>query len=124
MPLPKWLGRFNGRMLNPKAVEKGERPVITHVGRSSGRTYRTPLDAFPFDGGYIFFPLYGSDSDWVQNVLAAGEATLTVDDVEIGLTAPTLISRDKVVQLLASTVKPPAKFMNVVDYLKMDLKTR
>lgn len=122
MPLPKWLGRFNGRMLNPKAVEKGDRPVITHVGRSSGRDYQTPLDAFPFDGGYVFFPLYGSDSDWVLNVLAAGEATLTVDHVDIELTAPALIARDEVSELLPSTVKPPARFMNVNEFLRMDLK--
>ena len=124
MPLPKWLGRFNERMLNLKAVEKGDRPVITHVGRSSGRTYRTPLDAHPVDTGYVFFPLYGSDSDWVQNVLAAGEATLTVDHVDIVLTAPTLISRDEVSQLLPSTVKPPARLLNVSDLLRMHLKTQ
>jgi len=123
MPLPRWLGRFNGRIFNPKVIKKGDIAVITHVGRSSGRNYQTPLDAFPFDGGYVFFPLYGSDSDWVLNVMAAGEATLTVDHVDIVLTAPTVITRDEVSQLLPSTVKPPAKFMNVSDFLRMDLKT-
>jgi hypothetical protein len=51
-----------------------------HVRRTSGATYRTPLEAHPIDDGYIFILVYGSDSDWVQDVLAAGTATLNVDN--------------------------------------------
>ncbi|MGF1595335.1 MAG: nitroreductase/quinone reductase family protein [Acidimicrobiales bacterium] len=63
----------------------GNRPVIRHVGRSSGRPYRTPLEALPVDGGFIFTLVYGSRSDWVQNVLAAGEATLEVEGKVVDL---------------------------------------
>jgi deazaflavin-dependent oxidoreductase (nitroreductase family) len=50
--------------------------VVSHVGRKSGRTYRTPVVAFPNAGGYIIALVYGSESDWVKNVLAAGSCEL------------------------------------------------
>ncbi|MGH7511276.1 MAG: hypothetical protein ACREMZ_17775, partial [Gemmatimonadales bacterium] len=50
----------------------GSRPVLIHVGRSSGKTYRTPLDAHPLPDGYLFIPLHGPSTDWVKNVLVAG----------------------------------------------------
>lgn len=42
MPLPRWWRRINKHPLNPRELERGARPVLTHVGRDSGRTYRTP----------------------------------------------------------------------------------
>ena len=64
------------------------------MGRSSGKTYGTPLDAHPVDGGYIFIVMYGSDSDWVQNVVAAGAAKLEIDGDEVELASPRLISKE------------------------------
>jgi len=49
---------------------------VSHVGRKSGRVYRTPLNAFRTDGGYIIALTYGAESDWVKNVLAAGSCEL------------------------------------------------
>jgi len=54
MPMPKWWGHVNKRVFNPGQIKKGVSPVLTHVGRASGRTFQTPLDAHPVDGGYIF----------------------------------------------------------------------
>jgi deazaflavin-dependent oxidoreductase (nitroreductase family) len=50
--------------------------IVTHVGRTSGRAYRTPVNAFRADGGYIIALTYGPESDWVKNVLAAGSCAL------------------------------------------------
>ena len=44
MPLPRWLAHINKRVFNPMEVRRGARPVLIHTGRSSGKTYRTPLD--------------------------------------------------------------------------------
>jgi deazaflavin-dependent oxidoreductase (nitroreductase family) len=63
-------------------IKRGNRPVLSHVGRSSGKTYETPLDAHAVEGGYIFIANYGRDSDWVKNILAAGTAALRVDGDE------------------------------------------
>lgn len=120
MPLPTWLARVNKRLFNKLELKRGVRPVLTHVGRSSGKTYRTPLDAHRVDDGYIFIMNYGSDSDWVKNILAAGTATLSVDGIEIELTAPRVVTKDEAWRQLPETTKAPPEFMRVTEYLKME----
>jgi deazaflavin-dependent oxidoreductase (nitroreductase family) len=110
MPYPRWLAKVNKRVFNPREVSKGERPVVIHVGRSSGTVYRTPLDAYPTIGGYLLVVRYGPDSDWVRNVLAAGGASLRVDGEEFYLDSPRLVSRDDAVTQLAPGVEPAKDF--------------
>ena len=78
MPYPRWLARINKVLFNPRMIRKGSYPVVRHVGRVSGTAYETPLDAFPTTSGYVLVCRYGPTSDWVQNVLATGGATLWV----------------------------------------------
>ena len=121
MPVPMWVAEVNKRVFNPMEKRKGKRPVITHVGRSSGKTYQTPLDAHEVDGGFIFILMYGSKSDWVQNVLAAGTASVTKDGKIFELESPRLISEDEAWQQLPATVQAPPGVLNVSEYLRMDL---
>ncbi len=122
MPVPRWVAQVNKRVFNPLELRRGVRPVLTHVGRSSGKTYRTPLDAHPVDGGYIFIVMYGSDSDWVQNVLAAGAVTLEIDGDEFELVSPRLVSKEVAWQLLSATTKAPPEYLRVTEYLRMDVR--
>ncbi|MFA9431740.1 nitroreductase family deazaflavin-dependent oxidoreductase [Egicoccus sp. AB-alg2] len=121
MPMPRWWTQINKRVFNPLELRRGERPVLTHVGRSSGTIYRTPLDAHPVDGGYVFILVYGSRSDWVRNVLAAGHARLTRDGQEIDLTAPRLVTETEAWRALGDGVKRPPSFLHIDEYLRMDL---
>ena len=122
MPVPMWVAQVNKRVFNPLELRRGVRPVLAHVGRSSEKTYRTPLAAYPVDGGYIFIVMYGSDSDWVKNVLAAGAATLEIDGGEFELVSPRLVSKEDAWQLLSPTTKAPPNFLRVTDYLQMDVR--
>ena len=122
MPIPMWVAQINKRVLNPLELRRGVRPVLTHVGRSSGKTYRTPLDAHPVDGGYIIIVMYGPDSDWVQNVLAAGAATLEIEGEEFELMSPRLVSKEDAWRLLSTTTKAPPDYLRVTEYLQMDLR--
>jgi deazaflavin-dependent oxidoreductase (nitroreductase family) len=121
MPMPRWWGPINKRLFNPRAIAGGRWPVLTHVGRTSGATYRTPLDAHPVDGGYVFVLVYGSGSDWVQNVLAAGRARLCVEGEELDLTAPRLIGQDAAFQALPDEVRRPPRMLRITGFLRMDL---
>ncbi len=118
MPYPRWLAKINKRLFNPGQVRKGKYPVVTHIGRTSGHTYRTPLDAFPTKTGYVLVARYGPESDWVQNVLAAGEATLRVDGTEHLLGSPRLVDLDDALDALADD--PPKDFTRAEDFLLMD----
>ncbi len=80
MPIPRRIARFNRRFTNQLTLKvAGYLPgfaIVSHVGRKSGRAYRTPVNAFRTDSGYIIALTYGSESDWVKNVLAAGSCEL------------------------------------------------
>ena len=122
MPYPRWLAKMNKRVVNPKAIRKGEYPVVTHVGRTSGRSYQTPLDAYPTKNGYVLVARYGPESDWVQNILAAETATLRIDGEESSLDSPRLVSQKEALDVLVADV-PPADFTKAQDFVLMDHQT-
>ena len=118
MPVPRFMGRVNKRIFNPMEIRRGKRPVLTHVGRSTGTAYRTPMDAHAVAGGYVFFVLYTSRCDWVQNVLAAGSARLRIEGAEVDLRAPRLIDADEAGEAVDGSVKMPT--IKGAEYLRMD----
>ena len=120
MPMPRWWGHINKRMFDPRAIASGRWPVLTHVGRTSGTTYRTRLDAHTVDGGYVFVLVYGSGSDWVRNVLAAGRAQLRVEGEDVYLTAPRLVGEDEAFHALSDDVASPPRVLRITEYLRMD----
>lgn len=120
MPMPLWWGQINKRVFNPRELKKGDRPVLTHVGRSSGNVYETPLDAHPVDGGYLFILVYGSGADWVQNILAAGSATLRINGQEKQLTNPRLATKDEAWTQVAPETKEPPGVLKISEFLQMD----
>jgi deazaflavin-dependent oxidoreductase (nitroreductase family) len=122
MPLPRWLAHVNKRVFNPLRLRQSSQPVLIHVGRSSGKTYRTPLDAHPFPDGYVFIPMYGPRTDWLRNVLASGEAHLTVGGKEFELVSPQLVKKRDVWSLLPPTTKTPPGISDTSELLRMDFR--
>ena len=96
MPIPDRM-----RQVNKVALNKATRPlapwlpglgVVVHRGRKTGRQYRTPVNVFPRPAGrYVLALTYGSDTDWVKNVMAAGGCELLTRGKHIELTAPRLV---------------------------------
>jgi len=80
MALPRWLARFNvsftNRFMLPIAGALPWFGIVEHVGRRSGRQYRTPVNVFRRGDRYLFALTYGPESEWVKNVVAAGGCTL------------------------------------------------
>ena len=76
MPIPRVVARFNRVVTNPvQRLWAGRLPgfvIVEHVGRKSGRLYRTPVNARRESGGFAIALTYGASTDWVRNVLAAG----------------------------------------------------
>lgn len=64
--------------------------IVHHVGRRSGREYRTPVNLFRRGDGYLFALTYGR-GDWVQNVLAAGGCSIRTRGHVLELTEPALL---------------------------------
>jgi deazaflavin-dependent oxidoreductase (nitroreductase family) len=65
--------------------------VVRHVGRASGRAYETPVRAVATDHGFVVALPYGSTSDWVKNVRAAGTAVIIHDGTEQRVDHPMLV---------------------------------
>ncbi|WP_207709604.1 nitroreductase family deazaflavin-dependent oxidoreductase [Actinomadura macrotermitis] len=92
------IARFNKYVTNP--VQRLWAPhlpyyaVIEHTGRKSGKGYRTPVMAFIEDGGIAVMLNYGTESDWVRNVQAAGTATVVHRGRRYHLTGPRIVSAD------------------------------
>jgi deazaflavin-dependent oxidoreductase (nitroreductase family) len=66
--------------------------VLTYRGRKTGRIYHTPINVFRRGDAYVFFLTYGSDAQWVRNVLAAGSCSLETRGRMVDLVEPELIS--------------------------------
>ena len=80
-PVLKAVRKFNRAVSNPRQMESAGTPgayasVIRHSGRTSGRSYETPVGAVATDDGFVITLPYGSQADWLKNVLASGSATI------------------------------------------------
>lgn len=124
MPMPRWWAQINKRVFNPRAMNSGKWDVINHVGRTSGETHRTPLDAAEVDGTFIFIVVYGSKSDWVQNILVSGWATLETAEEVVDLVEPRLIPGETARAMIGDQVTLPPNFLKVNEYLQMDIAAR
>jgi hypothetical protein len=91
-PTPRSLARFNRRFTNRLALKiAGYLPgfaIVSHVGRKSGCAHRTPVNAFRTDGGYVVALTYGSESDWVKNVLGVRSCELRTRGRQVHLFDP------------------------------------
>ena len=65
--------------------------IVRHVGRTSGREYQNPVSAYPLGDGFVIPILYGTQSQWVRNVMAAGRFTLRTKGRDYPLERPELI---------------------------------
>jgi deazaflavin-dependent oxidoreductase (nitroreductase family) len=89
------IARFNRRVTNPIQGQYAwllpPWAVIVHRGRRSGRTYRTPVNAFRRGDAVAVVVLYGAGSDWVRNLVAAGEGQIVRGGRTYALLEPRLI---------------------------------
>lgn len=94
MPLSKRVAHFNRRVTNRFTRQFAwwlpGFAIVTHIGRSSGHRYRTPVNVFRGEGRYVFALTYGRDSDWVRNVLAAGGCEIETRRQTVALSDPKL----------------------------------
>jgi deazaflavin-dependent oxidoreductase (nitroreductase family) len=99
MPAPRWVAQANKFGLNQLtrfiAPWAPGWAVVIHRGRKSGRTFRTPLWAFRRPGGFVIALTYGSQADWVRNVLAADGCELEARRHRYRLTAPEVYRDEK-----------------------------
>jgi deazaflavin-dependent oxidoreductase (nitroreductase family) len=122
MPGPRWLAEFNRRFTNKLTLQiAGRAPgfgIMTHLGRRSGKRYRTPVNVFPHGDGFVVALTYGPNADWVKNVVAAGGGQLRTRGRVYGVTAPRLFHDER-----RQSVPPPVRAilgrLGVADFLEL-----
>jgi deazaflavin-dependent oxidoreductase (nitroreductase family) len=97
MRVPRAVARFNRRITNPMARSvAGWAPtlgILEHVGRNSGKRYRTPLTIFSTRDGYVILIGYGPGTNWAKNVLAGGATTIRKHGKTVAVGEPRLVSK-------------------------------
>ena len=68
--------------------------VLLHTGRSSGRTYRTPVLAFRHDNTLVIALLYGEQSQWLRNLSAGGGGRFVRGGHTFELGAPQVVATE------------------------------
>jgi deazaflavin-dependent oxidoreductase (nitroreductase family) len=91
----RWLAKINIAFTNRiTSLFAGWLPgfgILTHVGRKSGKVYRTPVNVFGTSNGFIIALTYSSQSEWVKNVLAAGGCELKTRGKKYQLSSPNVV---------------------------------
>jgi deazaflavin-dependent oxidoreductase (nitroreductase family) len=91
----RWVAAFNlvltNRITSRSAARLPGFGILTHVGRKSGKVYRTPVNVFRVPEGFLIALTYGRESEWVRNVIAAGRCKLETRGVQYQLSAPTIV---------------------------------
>lgn len=124
MPLPRAVARFNHVVTNntigllaPILPNFG---VVTHVGRKSGRTFRTPVNVFKRGSEYIIALTYGAEADWVRNVLASGGCELKTMGRTVKLTNVRLF-HDESHSMMPLPVRIMLGVIGANDFLRFDV---
>ena len=110
------------RLFNPLARRfAGRLPwfgILTYRGRTSGRTYRTPLNVFRRGDTYVFALTYGAGTQWVKNIVAAGTCMLRTRGRDVRLVEPELF-RDPTRRLMPPPVRVILGLNDVSEFLRM-----
>jgi deazaflavin-dependent oxidoreductase (nitroreductase family) len=100
MQIPQSAARFNRYVTNPVGrMFAGWLPplgIVEHVGRRSGKPYRTPVTVFSaaVDGkpGVAIVLTYGPDRDWLKNLTAAGGGRMRRNGKSFGVADPKVVT--------------------------------
>ena len=121
----RWLAKFNIAITNRiTSLFVGRLPgfgILTHVGRKSGKVYRTPVNVFRASNGFIIALTYSSQSEWVRNVLAAGGCELKTRGKKYQLSAPNVV-RDPTRRRFPIPVRLVLRLVGADEYMELSIR--
>jgi hypothetical protein len=111
-------------ILNPRQMRSAGTPgayasVIRHRGRVSGRSLETPVGAVAVDDGFVIALMYGSRTNWLQNVLASGSATIVHEGQTYEVDQPALIPMQAVAARFTSSDQQGFRVLRVDQALRV-----
>ena len=124
MHFPNFMRRVNRVFTNPVlgtvAWLVPPLAIVHHVGRKSGKSYRSPVVAIPSTRGFVIPLTYGRDVDWARNVVAARGFELERMGRRVRLTKPRIVDFEKAAPHLPALVRPVFKAANLPGFVVSD----
>jgi deazaflavin-dependent oxidoreductase (nitroreductase family) len=109
---PRMGTRFTNDVVNPALLRRGlagvgksELGTLEHVGRRTGTRHLTPIHPVPTDDGFRIVVPLGPQSQWAQNVLAAGHCRLQLHDTVYDLDEPVLLAASELPDIAAPVAR-------------------
>jgi deazaflavin-dependent oxidoreductase (nitroreductase family) len=122
----RWVAAFNlsvtNRITSRFAARLPGFGILTHIGRKSGKVYRTPVNVFRVPEGFLIALTYGRDSEWVKNVVAAGKCELMTRGVLYELFAPTIV-HDPTRRRFPFVVRLILRLIGAEDFMQLSIST-
>ena len=117
--------RMNRTVTNPRVMRTAgtsdtQTSVIEHVGRTSGRTYQTPIDIIESATGLLIALPYGTRADWLRNVLAAGSATVVTQGERVDVARPTIVATADVADLIPKRTMRMLRVFGVSQFVHLE----
>lgn len=127
MRLPNAVRHWNKRFLNRLTIQLaraswGPFSIVHHVGRRSGRSYQTPIFAFPTAGGFAIALTYGSGVDWFQNVAAAGGCRILWHRREYSIDSIGRLDRQSALPLFPPFIRMGLRLLGTSDFVQMGFR--
>jgi deazaflavin-dependent oxidoreductase (nitroreductase family) len=123
VPLPRGLAKFNRFVTNPlTSLVVGWAPgfaMIHHRGRKTGVEHATPINIFEVEGGFIVALTYGSDVDWLKNVLAHGRCWIRYRGRRIELDRPEMVKTAEGMAAMPPIVRVILNSIGVTQFLRL-----
>ena len=118
----RWLAKINIAVTNRiTSLFAGWLPgfgILTHVGRKSGKLYRSPVNVFRASNGFIIALTYSSQSEWVKNVLAADGCELRTRGREYHVVTPKVV-RDPTRRRFPIPVRVVLRLVGADEYMEL-----
>ena len=120
----RWLAKINIAFTNRiTGLFAGWLPgfgILTHLGRKSGKVYRTPINVFRASNDFIIALTYSSQSEWVKNVLAAGGCELKTRGKKYQLSSPNVV-HDPTRRRFPIPVRLVLRIVGVDEYMELSI---
>lgn len=115
--------RFNKYVENPLqlrfAGRSGLSATVHHLGRRSGRPYATPVIAHQSHQDVIIPLPYGTDVDWLRNLLAAGRAVVDLKGRSLTVDEPAVVDIDDVLGILPAPMVRTVRLNGARDAVRL-----
>lgn len=125
MKIPSFVRYFNKYALNHLTgllAKAGVGPfcIIQHTGRKSGKMYKTTIQAYPIQNGFIIALTYGPEIDWLRNVQAANGCVLHYHRKAYALKNPVGMKANTALPYFPSFENAVLGFIGIEDFVRLD----